>query len=31
MGEGAEHAKKRIEKLALGVWGHEQRAGRPRL
>lgn len=33
MGEGAEHARKRIEALALGVWGHEQRpeAGKPRL
>jgi acyl-CoA oxidase len=25
MGEGAEHARERIEKLALGVYGHEQR------
>jgi acyl-CoA oxidase len=33
MGEGAEHAKIRIEKLALGIWGHEQRTegGKPRL
>jgi acyl-CoA oxidase len=33
MGEGAEHARRRIEKLALGVHGHEQRAkgGKPRL
>jgi acyl-CoA oxidase len=27
MGEGAEHARKRVEKLALGVYGHEQRDG----
>lgn len=26
MGEGEENARKRIEKLALGVWGHEQRS-----
>ena len=26
MGEGADHARRRIEKLALGVYGHEQRA-----
>ncbi|KAF2707736.1 hypothetical protein K504DRAFT_446846 [Pleomassaria siparia CBS 279.74] len=25
LGEGAENARRRIEKLALGVWGHEQR------
>lgn len=27
MGEGADNAKRRIEKLALGVHGHEQRGG----
>lgn len=27
MGEGAEQARSRIEKLALGVYGHEQRNG----
>lgn len=27
MGEGAEIARKRVEKLALGVYGHEQRDG----
>jgi acyl-CoA oxidase len=27
MGEGAENARKRVEKLALGVYGHEQRDG----
>lgn len=27
MGEGAENARKRIEKLAMGVEGHEQRQG----
>ena len=27
MGEGSEHARKRVEQLALGVYGHEQRDG----
>jgi acyl-CoA oxidase len=27
MGEGTENARKRVEKLALGVYGHEQRNG----
>ncbi|KAL2783055.1 hypothetical protein BJX66DRAFT_345288 [Aspergillus keveii] len=27
MGEGGENARKRVEKLALGVYGHEQRNG----
>ncbi|OAK99078.1 acyl-CoA oxidase [Phaeosphaeriaceae sp. SRC1lsM3a] len=33
IGEGAEYAQRRIEKLALGVYGHEQRTedGKPRL
>lgn len=31
MGEGAENARKRVEKLALGVYGHEQRNGESKL
>jgi acyl-CoA oxidase len=31
MGEGAEHARERLEKLAMGVQGHEQRGGRAKL
>ncbi|OJJ05933.1 hypothetical protein ASPVEDRAFT_308436 [Aspergillus versicolor CBS 583.65] len=31
MGEGAENARKRVEKLALGVYGHEQRNGGSKL
>lgn len=31
MGEGAENARKRVEKLALGDYGHEQRNGESKL
>jgi acyl-CoA oxidase len=31
MGEGADHARERLEKLAVGVSGHEQRGGRSKL